>query len=78
MCVIPRRLPVEGIFVVPDRRQVGIGRRLVAAAEEWARSQGCTEMGSDRALDNEASGAFHSAVGYSEVERIVCLRKELR
>lgn len=47
------------------------------ACEAWARSRGCTELGSDRALDNRASGAFHLATGFDEVGRVVSYRKEL-
>jgi aminoglycoside 6'-N-acetyltransferase I len=68
---------LEGIWVDERHRSGGIGRDLVAAAERWARAQGCTEMASDRLLENEASGLFHAAVGYDEAERIVCFRKSL-
>jgi aminoglycoside 6'-N-acetyltransferase I len=68
---------LEGIFVEPGRRLAGIGRTLAASAESWARDRGCTEMGSDRALDNESSGAFHEAIGYGETARVVCFRKAL-
>lgn len=68
---------LEGIYVRPGSRSSGVGRMLVEAAEEWARRQGCIEMASDRELDNEASGRFHRALGYEEVERIVCFRKDL-
>jgi aminoglycoside 6'-N-acetyltransferase I len=69
---------LEGIYVVADARRRGVGRRLVEAGEAWSRARGCTEMASDRALVNEASGAFHLAVGYAEAHRVVCYRKELR
>ncbi len=68
---------LEGIYVRPDLRRSRLGAQLVAAAEAWARGLGCSEMASDRALDNESSGAFHEALGYEEVDRIVCLRKAL-
>lgn len=68
---------LEGIYVVPELRLSGVGRALVAAGEEWARSLGCTEMASDRELGNDPSGAFHEAVGYEETVRIVCYRKSL-
>ena len=54
-----------------------MGAALVEAAEQWAREQGCTEMASDGELDNRAGEAFHKALGYEEVERIVCFRKSL-
>ena len=68
---------LEGIFVLPEHREAGVGRELVAAGEEWACARGCTEMASDREITNHASGAFHEAVGYEEAERIVCYRKGL-
>jgi len=68
---------LEGIFVRAECRISGIGRALAEAAEGWARSEGCTEMASDRELANAPSGAFHEAIGYDEVERIVCFRKDL-
>jgi aminoglycoside 6'-N-acetyltransferase I len=68
---------LEGIYVEPDARAGGVGRALVAAGEDWARQRGCREMASDRALDNDASGAFHEAIGFAEAGRIVCYRKEL-
>ncbi len=68
---------VEGWFVAePDRRR-GVGAALVQAAEAWARSQGCREMGSDALLDNLGSHQAHQALGYVEVERVVLFRKTL-
>lgn len=68
---------LEGWFVQEPIRRGGIGRRLVEAAENWARSKGCTEMGSDAILDNIGSQAAHARLGYDEVERQVCFRKAL-
>lgn len=53
----------EGIYVRPGCRRRGIGRALMAAAEEWAISRGCTEMASDCLLDNSDSEGFHREVG---------------
>lgn len=68
---------LEGIFVLESHRRRRVGERLVRAGEAWARALGCTEMASDRELDNVESGRFHEAVGYGEVERIVCYRRSL-
>ena len=38
---------VEGWYVDADLRRRGVGRRLVLAAEDWARGRGCTDMASD-------------------------------
>jgi aminoglycoside 6'-N-acetyltransferase I len=68
---------IEGWYVDPNLRQQGVGAALVRAGEEWARTQGCTEMASDCLLDNEVSFRAHLAVGYEEAERLVHFRRTL-
>jgi aminoglycoside 6'-N-acetyltransferase I len=68
---------LEGWYVVPAARRHGVGKALVAAAEAWARAQGCTELASDTELDNVASAAAHAALGFVEVNRVRCFRKAL-
>ena len=68
---------IEGWYVVDERRRRGIGRALVAAAEEWARTQGCTEMASDTTSDYELSEHAHQGLGYEVVDRCVNFRKSL-
>ena len=68
---------VEGWYVAEDHRHRGIGRKLLAAAEEWARSQGCVEIASDTWIDNEVSQRVHEALGYEVVDRCVHYRKTL-
>jgi len=68
---------LEGLYVAPKLRRLGIGTALVHAAEEWARSRGCTEMGSDSNCENEVSIAMHGRLSYREVERQVCFIKTL-
>jgi aminoglycoside 6'-N-acetyltransferase I len=69
---------IEGWYVAPDARGSGIGRTLMAKVEDWARTQGFTELGSDALIDNTHSHAAHAALGFEEVERIVCFRKALQ
>ena len=68
---------IEGWYVDPDVRRTGVGRALVARAEEWARERGCTEMGSDTELDITLSQRAHEALGYAESERLVVFLKRL-
>ncbi|AWR85371.1 aminoglycoside 6'-N-acetyltransferase [Meiothermus taiwanensis] len=68
---------LEGWYVVPEHRKTGIGRRLVQAAEDWARAKGCSEMASDSELSNTQGQQAHARLGYQEVERMVCFRKSL-
>ena len=68
---------IEGWFVDADVRKSGIGAQLVWAAEDWAREHGYREMASDVELENAGSIAAHQALGYEEVERLVCFRRDL-
>ena len=68
---------VEGWYVAENYRHQGIGRKLLAAAEDWARSQGCVEIASDTWVDNEVSQRVHEALGYEVVDRCVHYRKTL-
>jgi aminoglycoside 6'-N-acetyltransferase I len=69
---------LEGWFVVPEARRRGVGRALVAAAEQWGRDQGCAEFASDTQSDNLVSAAAHCALGFLEVGSIRCFRKGLQ
>jgi aminoglycoside 6'-N-acetyltransferase I len=68
---------VEGWFVDPGWRAQGVGAALMAAAEEWARKQGCREMASDALMDNAAGQQAHLALGFEVVDRCVNFRKVL-
>jgi len=68
---------LEGWYVAQDYRGHGIGRRLLGAAEDWARSHGCLEMASDTWIDNEVSQRCHEALGFEIVDRCVHYRKKL-
>lgn len=68
---------VEGWYVAEACRRKGIGAALLRAAEDWARSQGCTEMASDAQLENLPSQRAHEALGFVATERSVLYCKRL-
>jgi aminoglycoside 6'-N-acetyltransferase I len=68
---------LEGIYVVAERRRLGIARALTNAVSQWAISRGVRELASDAALENELSHDVHRALGFTETERVVYFRKEL-
>jgi aminoglycoside 6'-N-acetyltransferase I len=68
---------LEGWYVAEDWRGRGLGRRLLSAAEEWARRNGCVEMASDAWIENNRSQRAHEACGYKEVDRCVHYHKRL-
>jgi aminoglycoside 6'-N-acetyltransferase I len=76
-CTTDRVGYLEGWYVRPEARGRGIGRALVAAAEDWARSQGCSEFASDTQPDNDESVAAHLALGFVDRGLIHCFSKTL-
>ena len=68
---------IEGWYVHPDYRLRGIGRALVARAEQWSREQGAVEIASDTWIDHQLSIDAHQALGYEVAERAVHFRKKL-
>ena len=68
---------IEGWYVEPAWQRQGIGRALVEAAEARARAMGHHEIASDTEVQNADSFAAHRALGYEEVERVVCFRRSL-
>lgn len=68
---------LEGIFVRPEYRHQGRARALLAACQQWAKEQGCTEFASDCGLDNHGSLAFHLKTGFMEANRIICFTKKI-
>jgi aminoglycoside 6'-N-acetyltransferase I len=68
---------IEGWYVEHAARQQGIGRALIAAAEDWARERGFKELASDTEIDNVDSQRVHAACGFDEVDRLIKFRKAL-
>jgi aminoglycoside 6'-N-acetyltransferase I len=68
---------LEGWYVDADVRGQSVGRRLIRAVEEWARSRGYRELASDTHLENTGSQRAHARLGFEETERLVLFRKTL-
>jgi len=68
---------VEGWYVQPKFQRRAIGRALMGAAEDWARSQGAQELASDTWINHETSQQAHAALGFEVVDRCVHFRKSL-
>ena len=76
-CATDRVAFVEGWYVEPTVRMKDVGSALIRAAEDWARSQSCTELGSDTELENVQSSAAHLAVGFTETGVVRCFLKSV-
>jgi aminoglycoside 6'-N-acetyltransferase I len=68
---------VEGWYIDSGHRRCGAGALLIAQAEQWAKTLGYSELGSDTEIENHGSIAAHLALGFEEVERLVCFLKKL-
>ena len=68
---------LEGIFIKEEYRNKGYAKELLLECEQWAREMGCAEFASDCEIDNSNSFGFHTALGFREVNRIVCFTKRL-
>lgn len=64
--------------VDPDRQHQGIGRRLVAACERWARERGYKRMALDTAEPAAELRALYHRLGYVEVAQVQWQGKQYR
>jgi ribosomal protein S18 acetylase RimI-like enzyme len=55
---------LKNLYVVPEARGQGYGRRLLATAEDWMRSMGCPRAALDVTADNGAAVALYGGAGY--------------
>lgn len=68
---------LEGIFVEEGFRKQGLAKEFVKFAISWAKEKGCCEFASDCPLTNAESIEFHKAIGFQEVNRIVCFKRKI-
>ena len=55
---------LSDLFVAPERRRGGTGRRLMEAAHAFARAQGAASVELDTAHTNTAAQALYESLGY--------------
>ena len=58
-----RGVYVQDIFVAPDARGGGLGKKMLAAAAKWAASQGADHLRLSVDRDNAAAQSFYAAIG---------------
>ncbi len=58
---------IVALAVRGDRRERGVGRRLVEAAESIALGLGCVDMEVTSRRTREDAAAFYAALGYEDV-----------
>ncbi len=62
-------LNVHDLFVEPDWRGRGIGRKLMRRVEAWAQGHNCCKITLEVRRDNEAARNLYRGLGYGSVEQ---------
>jgi GNAT superfamily N-acetyltransferase len=59
---------IGGLVVDREYRKQGIGRRLLAHAEEWAARHGCSVVRLSSSVTRTEAHAFYQRVGYTSIK----------
>ena len=68
---------ITGLVVATGERKRGIGRALMALAEEWGRERGLATMRLRARTVRKGAHAFYRSMGYVVAKRQLQFRKEL-
>ena len=68
---------IDELFVLPDHRSLGLGRRLLEVAETQFRGQGCTSVSLELGRANVIARAFYASLGYEHRAGFELLNKNL-
>jgi GNAT superfamily N-acetyltransferase len=71
------RAEVNGLVVAEGQRSLGAGARLLAAAEDWARTHGCKSMSVRSNVIRERAHKFYERHGYEHYKTQKSFRKPL-
>jgi GNAT superfamily N-acetyltransferase len=72
-----RRCEILGLVVDAAHRGQGVGRRLVAAVEEWAATRGLEQMAVRSNVVRTESHSFYERLGYVRAKTQHAYRKDL-
>ena len=70
------RAEVAGLVVDEDCRGLGVGRALMARAEQWALERGCRYVNLRSKMSRAAAHAFYESLGYEHYKSQKAFRKE--
>ena len=60
------RAQLISMWTAPEYRRQGVGRLLVSAAAEWARSKGCTALDLLVTSSNQSAIHFYTTLGFAK------------
>jgi GNAT superfamily N-acetyltransferase len=73
-----QRVEVAGLVVDEECRGLGVGRALMARAEEWAAERGCRYAIVRSEISRAAAHAFYEGLGYEHYKSQKAFRKDLK
>lgn len=73
----PPRLEITGLVVDATARRSGVGRALLAAAEDWARQHGLDMVVLRTNINRRDAHAFYQAQGFETFKTQYAMRKRL-
>jgi GNAT superfamily N-acetyltransferase len=71
------RAELNGLIVAEGQRSLGAGARLLEAAEDWARKNGCPSMSVRSNVIRERAHKFYERQGYEHYKTQKAFRKAL-
>lgn len=71
------RAEISGLVVDERVRSLGIGRRLLERAEQWAREKGCAAVGVRSNVIRGRAHTFYERLGYEHIKTQKSFRKIL-
>jgi GNAT superfamily N-acetyltransferase len=74
---VDTRAEVNGLIVAEGQRSLGAGARLLEAAEEWARRNGCDSVNLRSNVIRERAHKFYERQGYEHYKTQKAFRKTL-
>lgn len=69
------RAEISGLVVDERVRSLGIGRRLLERAEQWAREKGCAAVGVRSNVIRDRAHMFYERLGYEHIKTQKSFRK---
>lgn len=70
-------IEIVGLFVRQESRRSGVGKALLAAAEDWARGHGLESIRVRSNIARPDSHPFYERMGYARIKTQHCYRKGL-
>lgn len=70
-----RSAEIGGLVVAADLHRIGLGRALVAAAEQWAAGRGLASMTVRSRSTRAGAHAFYRGLGFEDVKTSLVFRK---